>query len=79
MSTEEHAGMPAEPGADDVVVAYYDEGLLVGGDPTAVESYLTQLRTSAGRAVQVAEISGTSVGNIAGLLAGASSILGSRG
>ncbi|BBY37720.1 hypothetical protein MMAN_18540 [Mycobacterium mantenii] len=59
---------------DQIVVSYHDEGLLVGGDPAAVESYLTQLRAAAGRAIHVAEIDATTIGNVTGVAAGLASI-----
>lgn len=68
------------PAADgEIVVAMQPEGLLVGGDPQAVESYVERLRESAGRAVQVAGISKSSLGNTSGLLAGIASVLGQSG
>ena len=38
------SNLPAVSGSDEVVVSFHDEGLLVGGDPVAVESYLQRLR-----------------------------------
>src|SRR5262249_6306411 len=79
MSNDDVPNLPANTDADEVVVSYHDEGLLIGGDPAAVESYLTRLRETAGRAVQVSGIDTASLGNAAGLVAGASSILGNSG
>lgn len=68
------------PTADgEIVVAMQPEGLLVGGDPEAVESYLERLRASAGRAVQVAGISKSSLGNATALFTGVASVLGQTG
>lgn len=68
------------PAADgEVVVVVQPEGALVGGDPEAVESYLTRLRESAGHAVQVADISKSSLGNATALLAGVTTMLGQAG
>lgn len=77
MSNEEVPNLPAPIDNGEVVVSYHDEGLLIGGDAAAVESYLTRLRETAGRAAQVAGIDSVSLGNVTGLLAGAASILGS--
>lgn len=68
------------PAADgEIVVAAQPEGLLVGGDPEAVESYLTRLRESAGQATRVVGVDKAALGNATGLLAGAASILGQSG
>ncbi|WP_234787910.1 hypothetical protein [Mycolicibacter sinensis] len=71
--------LPVLAADGDVVVAMQPEGLLVGGDPTAVESYLERLRTSAGHAVQVTGIGKSSLGNATGLLTGVAAILGQSG
>ncbi|OBH07091.1 hypothetical protein A5696_01740 [Mycobacterium sp. E2699] len=56
--------------ADEVVVSLHDEGLLLGGDPAAVESYLARLRATAGHAMRVAGIDGSSLASgLAGLAA----------
>lgn len=79
MSTHGEHELASEPGPDEVVVAYHDEGILVGGEPEAVESYLTRLRTAAGRTVQISGIDISSAANAAGLIAGAASIVGNCG
>lgn len=71
--------LPVPVAASEIVVAMQPEGVLVDGDPDAVESYLTRLRESAGQAVHVAGIDRASLGNATGLLAGAASILGQSG
>jgi hypothetical protein len=53
--------------------------MLVGGDPAAVESYIERLRSTAGRAVQVAGVDKATLGNATGLLAGAASLFGQTG
>jgi hypothetical protein len=73
------AKVPAPPGDGEIVVAVQPEGLLVGGDPAAVESYLTQLWESAGEAARVVGVGRDSLGNTTGLLAGAASKLGQSG
>ncbi|OBH30772.1 hypothetical protein A5692_18695 [Mycobacterium sp. E342] len=59
--------------ADEVVVALHDEALLLGGDPAAVESYLTRLRSIAGQGMRVAGIDTASLASgfvgVAALLA----------
>lgn len=70
MNNDDTSYLPASIANDEVVVSFYDEGLLVGGDPVAVESYLARLRATAGRAIQVAGIDAASVGNTTGLAAG---------
>lgn len=64
---------------DEVVVAFHDEVLLIGGDPAAVESYLTRLQANAGRAIRVAGTHGASLANAASKLAGLVSVLASSG
>nr|WP_231999187.1 hypothetical protein [Mycobacterium sp. 1081908.1] len=61
---------------DEVVVSLHDEGLLVGGDAAAVESYLARLRAAAGQAMRVAGIDG---GSLASGLAGLTSLLADSG
>lgn len=79
VTNDEVPNLPAPVDHGEVVVSYHDEGLLIGGDPAAVESYLSRLRETAGRAAQVAGIDSASMGNVTGLLAGAASILGNSG
>ncbi|OBG98502.1 hypothetical protein A5697_16195 [Mycobacterium sp. E3251] len=62
---------------DDVVVSFQDESLLLGGDPAAVESYLTRLRATAGHAMRVAGIDSASLANAA--IAGLASFLADSG
>lgn len=50
---------------DEVVVAFQDESLLLGGDPAAVESYLTRLRATAGQAMRIAGIDSAALANAA--------------
>ncbi|MDP7724192.1 hypothetical protein [Mycobacterium sp. TY814] len=71
--------LPAAIDSGEIVVSYHDEGLLIGGDAAAVESYLSRLRETAGRAAQVAGVDSVSLGNVTGLLTGAASILGNSG
>ena len=56
-----------------------DETLLLGGDPAAVESYLTRLRAAAGHALRVAGIDSGSLINAASRLAGLTSLLADSG
>ncbi len=64
---------------DEVVVSLHDETLLLGGDPAAVESYLTRLRAMAGHAMRVSGIDGASLASAAGKLAGLASVLADSG
>lgn len=63
----------------EVIVALQPEGLLVGGDPAGVESYLSRIRQAAGHTLQVAGIDKGSLGSLGGLLAGAASLFGQAG
>ena len=60
---------------DGVVVSFHDEALLLGGNPAAVESYLSRLRAVAGHAMRVAGIDSASLANAAGRLAGLAALL----
>jgi hypothetical protein len=75
----EAANLPAKIGSDEVVISFHDEGLLIGGDPAAVENYLQRLRHVAGRSMQVAGVDPASIGNAAGLLAGLAAMFGDAG
>ncbi|ODQ90967.1 hypothetical protein BHQ18_09400 [Mycolicibacterium flavescens] len=55
------------------------EGLLVGGDPEAVGSYLQRIKEATSNAVDVVGVNRASVGNATGLLAGVTSLLGQSG
>lgn len=79
MSTSEASEVLAVTDADEIVVSFHDEALLLGGDPAAVESYLTRLRASAGHAMRVAGIDGASLANAASGLAGLASLLADTG
>ncbi|MEE6179427.1 hypothetical protein [Mycobacterium sp. 050134] len=65
--------------AHEVVVAFHDEALLLGGDPAAVESYLARLRAAAGQAMRVAGIDGASLAGAAARLAGLAALLADSG
>ena len=64
---------------DEIVVSFHDEVLLIGGDPAAVESYLTRLQATAGRAMRVVAIHSASLANAASRLAGLISVLADSG
>lgn len=70
------SALPAESAPGEIVVSTQPEGLLVGGDPEAVESYLKRITEDAGYAVQVVGLDKASLGNATGLAAGAASLLG---
>ncbi len=61
---------------DELVVSVQAEGLLVGGDPAAVESYLKRIQDSAAYGMQVVGVDKASLGNASGIAAGAASLLG---
>ncbi|WP_231972763.1 hypothetical protein [Mycobacterium sp. E3305] len=63
--------------ADEVVVSLQDESLLLGGDPAAVESYLSKLRATAGQGLRIAGIDSASLANAA--IAGLASLLADSG
>jgi len=62
----------------EVVVALSPEGLLIGGDPDGVQSYLDRLRAAAGQRLAVAGLDTTAAG-FSGLLAGAADMFGQTG
>lgn len=63
----------------EVVVSVQPEGLLVGGDPEGVETYLQRVRELAGGAFDVAGIGTPSLGNATGIVTGVMSFLGESG
>ncbi len=65
-----------ESHSDEIVVSVQPEGLLVGGDPDAVESYLKQIQDSTTYAMQVVGVDKASLGNATGVAASAASLLG---
>lgn len=79
MSDESPDNLPVPVGSDEVEVSVQPGGLVVAGDPEAVETYLSRLRTVAGKTMRVAGINPSSVSNAAGLLAGMAGILADSG
>jgi hypothetical protein len=79
VSTSEVSDVSASTDNAEVVVSFQDEALLLGGDPAAVESYLTRLRATAGQAMRVAGIDSASLANAASRLAGLTSVLDNFG
>lgn len=79
MSTSEVFDASAVLETDEVVAAFHGEALLLGGDPAAVESYLTRLRAAAGQAMRVVGIDGASLADAASRLAGLASLLADSG
>lgn len=75
-SSGQKQALPAELTPGEIIVSTQPEGLLVGGDPAAVESYLQRITESAGYAVQVVGLDKASLGNATSLAAGAASVLG---
>ncbi|UNN05178.1 hypothetical protein [Rhodococcus opacus] len=66
-------GMRAE-GQSDLTVVVEPEGVLVAGDPTAVEGYLAKLRFNAVSAVEVAGIDSQAVAGTAALASGLAAV-----
>lgn len=79
MSNDNVSNLPATIETDAVLVSCHEEGMLVGGDPVAVESYLSRLREFSGKAARVVGLDTASLGNVTGLLAGATSVFGNSG
>lgn len=79
MADESPNNLPVPMADDTVQVSVHPGGLVVAGDPEAVEAYLARLRTVAGKTMQVAGIGKSSVSNAAGLLAGMAGILADSG
>lgn len=79
MTHDDVAGLPATATTGEVVVMKQPEGLLVGGDPEAVEIYLERLRETAGNAVQVAGLDKAALANATGLGVGIVAILQQAG
>ena len=79
MSTTELSDVSARTDNDEVVVAFHDEALLLGGDPAAVESYLARLRAIAGQRMRVAGIDSAFLANAASRLVGLASLLAESG
>ncbi|MDN4520270.1 hypothetical protein QYF68_20955 [Mycolicibacterium austroafricanum] len=79
MSDDSHDNLPMPAGNDDVEVSVQPGGLVVSGDPEAIDVYLSRLQTFAGKTMRVAGIDKSSVTNAAGLLAGMGGILADAG
>jgi hypothetical protein len=79
MDAHEANNLPETAPKDGVEVWVEPEGLLVGGEPEAVESYLSRLRATAGQTMRVAGVKTSSLGNATGLVAGAAAVLGEAG
>lgn len=79
MYDETPDNLPATVDSDEVEVSVQPGGLVVAGDPEAVEAYLTRLRIVAGKTMRVAGIDKSSVANAAGLTAGIAGLLAESG
>lgn len=79
MSDDEGRSLPARSINDEVEVSFQAEGLLVGGDPEAVDAYLSQLRIVAGKTMRVVGLDKSAVGHAAGLAAGGAAFLADAG
>lgn len=60
----------------EMAVCVQSEGLLVVGDPAEIDTYIERIRSLAGNTVDVIDADKASVGNAAGLAAGAAAFLG---
>jgi len=63
----------------EVVVSLQPEGLIVGGDPEGVDSYLDRVRKLTGNAIEATGLNTMSLGNATGIAAGVTSLLGNAG
>ena len=79
MTDENPDNLPAHVDSDEVEVSVQHGGIVIAGDPAAVEAYLARLRNFAGKTMSVTGIDKASVGNAAGLLAGLAGILAESG
>lgn len=70
---------PVDSDEVEVEVAVQPGGLVVSGDPKAVDAYLSQLRVFAGKTMHVTGVNKSSIGNAAALLAGMAGILADSG
>lgn len=68
--------LPVIRQAGDLDICVQTEGILVAGDPADIEAYVERIRGLAGNAVDVIGADKASLGNAAGLAAGAASFLG---
>jgi len=92
MSEEESTSLPISTGSDivslgrggsdssrELVIAVTAGGMLIDGDPKAVESYLERIKAVAAQALDVAGITKGAVGTVAGLAVGAASAFAQNG
>ncbi|SEP88018.1 hypothetical protein SAMN04488583_1339 [Mycobacterium sp. 88mf] len=79
MSDEGTDNLPVPAGSDDVEVSMQAGGLMVSGDPRAVDAYLSQLRVFAGKTMRVTGVNKSSISHAAGMLAGMTGILADSG
>lgn len=80
-SDETSVTLPSIAGGErgEIVVSLQAEGLLVGGAPEAVDSYLQRIKEATNNAMDVVGVDRASIGNATGLLAGVTSLLGQSG
>src|SRR5262249_21947679 len=71
--------LPAVRENSGLIVSVQAEGLVIGGDPVEVESYLSRIREAAGDVVRVVGIDKSSLANATELLAEVASVLGQSG
>ncbi|MDP7701395.1 hypothetical protein [Mycobacterium sp. TY815] len=79
MSNDEPENLPVRRSGE-LVIAVSEAGLLVDGDPGAVESFIDRIQSAAGHVVDTAGVTKGAVGNLAGGLAvGAASAFAQSG
>ncbi len=64
------------PDSGEIAISVQSEGLLVAGDPAEIEAYVERIQGVVGHAIDVSGVDRASLGNTAGLAAGAASFLG---
>lgn len=79
MNSNERADLPMPAGDEEITIAVQPEGLLVGGNPAAVATYLGRLRESTDQAMGITDIDTAALGQATGLLGGVTSVLGQSG
>lgn len=75
MSTDGSTHLPSRVASNHVELSIQPEGLLVGGDPQAVEAYLSRLRLAAGKSMRVVGIDNASATSAAALAVGAATTM----
>lgn len=69
-------GLPAVEQEGEIAVCVQSEGVLVAGDPAEIDAYIDRIRGITGKTIDVIGADRASLGNAAGLAAGAAAFLG---